>query len=49
MTIVKKERTADDYRLRGRRFIEDYYRRHYPFDEGRVLALDAGSTVACAE
>jgi RecB family exonuclease len=38
--IVKKERTADDYRLRGRRFIEDYYRRHYPFDEGRVLALE---------
>ena len=24
----------------GRRFIEDYYKRHYPFDEGRVLGLE---------
>jgi RecB family exonuclease len=38
--IVKKERTADDYRLMGRRFIEDYYKRHQPFEEGRVLALE---------
>ena len=38
--IAKKERTADDYRLMGRRFIEDYYKRHHPFDEGRVLALE---------
>jgi hypothetical protein len=26
--------------LIGRRFIEDYYKRHYPFDEGRVLGLE---------
>jgi len=38
--INKKERTSDDYRLMGRRFIEDYYKRHYPFDEGRVLGLE---------
>jgi putative RecB family exonuclease len=38
--IVRSERTADDYRLMGRRFIEDYYKRHYPFDEGRVLGLE---------
>jgi len=38
--IVRKERAADDYRLLGRRFIEDYYRRHQPFDEGRVLGLE---------
>jgi putative RecB family exonuclease len=39
--IIKKEgRTPDDYRLMGRRFIEDYYKRHYPFDEGRVLGLE---------
>jgi putative RecB family exonuclease len=38
--INKKERTADDYRLLGRRFIEDYYRRHHPFDEGRILGLE---------
>jgi putative RecB family exonuclease len=38
--IIKEGRTADDYRLMGRRFIEDYYKRHYPFDEGRVLGLE---------
>ena len=38
--INRKERTADDYRLLGRRFIEDYYRRHHPFAEGRVLGLE---------
>lgn len=38
--INREERTSDDYRLMGRRFIEDYYRRHYPFDEGRVLGLE---------
>ncbi len=38
--IVRKERTADDYRKMGRRFIADYYRRHHPFEEGRVLGLE---------
>jgi RecB family exonuclease len=38
--IARKERTGDDYKLMGRRFIEDYYRRHHPFDEGRVLGLE---------
>jgi len=39
--VIRKEgRTQNDYRLMGRRFIEDYYKRHYPFDEGRVLGLE---------
>jgi putative RecB family exonuclease len=38
--IKKEERTPEDYRLMGRRFIEDYYRRHHPFDEGKVLGLE---------
>jgi putative RecB family exonuclease len=38
--IRKAGRTPDEYRLMGRRFIEDYYKRHYPFDEGRVLGLE---------
>jgi len=38
--IRKEGRTQDDYRMMGRRFIEDYYKRHYPFDEGRVLGLE---------
>lgn len=38
--IKKEGRTGDDYRQMGRRFIEDYYKRHCPFDEGRVLGLE---------
>jgi len=38
--IRREGAAADDYRLKGRRFIEDYYRRHHPFDEGRVVGLE---------
>ncbi len=38
--IRKKGRTSDDYRLMGRRFVEDYYRRHHPFEKGKVLGLE---------
>jgi putative RecB family exonuclease len=38
--INREGRTPDDYRLLGRRFIEDYYKRHHPFDEGKVLGLE---------
>jgi putative RecB family exonuclease len=38
--IVREGRTQDDYRALGRRFIEDYYRRHHPFDEGKVAGLE---------
>lgn len=38
--IKKEGRTPDDYRIMGRRFIEDYYTRHHPFDEGKVLGLE---------
>jgi len=38
---IKREGVgADDYRLKGRRYIGDYYKRHYPFDEGRVVGLE---------
>jgi putative RecB family exonuclease len=53
--IRKEGRTAEDYRALGRRFIEDYYRRYYPFEDGRVLGLEryirfplvAGTRYAC--
>lgn len=40
VVITKEGRTADDYRLLGRRFVEDYYKRHFPFDEGKVVGLE---------
>jgi len=38
--IVKKERTIDDYKNLGRKCIEDYYRRYYPFNKSRILATE---------
>lgn len=40
VVIVAPERTADDYFRLGLKFIEDYYRRYYPFNRNRVLGLE---------
>ena len=42
ITITKKDRTREDYKALGKRFIEDYYKRYHPFDQGRVLGLERG-------
>lgn len=38
--IVKKDYNADNYRQMGERQLRDYYNRHKPFDEGRILGLE---------
>ena len=38
--IVKQEYTADNYRKMGERHLTDYYNRHQPFDQGRVIGLE---------
>ena len=38
--IIKKEYTADEYRDKGRKCLEDYYRRHYPFERGRTIGIE---------
>jgi len=38
--VIRKEYTPDDYREKGRRCIEDYYRRYYPFDQGRTIGIE---------
>jgi len=35
--IAKKERKAKDYKEIGKKFIEDYYKHYYPFNQGKVL------------
>ena len=40
VVITKKDRTAQDYKNIGEKCIEDYYKRYYPFDQGRVLGLE---------
>lgn len=38
--IVRKDRTQADYKKIGMKAIEDYYKRHYPFEEGRMLGIE---------
>jgi len=38
--IVRKQFSADDYRNVGRRCLQDYFVKNYPFADGRVLALE---------
>ncbi len=38
--IVRKERTAQDYKNIGKTCIEAYYKRYHPFDQARVLGLE---------
>jgi putative RecB family exonuclease len=38
--IVKKDYTADNYRKMGERMLADYYKRHKPFDQGRIIGLE---------
>ena len=38
--IVKKEYTKENYRKIGERQLTDYYNRHKPFDQGKVIGLE---------
>jgi putative RecB family exonuclease len=38
--IIRKEYSAEDYRRLGEKCISDYYKRYYPFDQGRTLGLE---------
>ena len=38
--IVRKEYAEENYRKMGGKFIEDYYKRHNPFSEGKVIGLE---------
>lgn len=38
--VVRKDRTAEDYRVMGEKCIEDYYKRYHPFDQSRVIGVE---------
>jgi hypothetical protein len=38
--LIRSDRSADDYRAIGLKAIEDYFRRHEPFDDGQVLGIE---------
>jgi putative RecB family exonuclease len=47
--IVKKDYTAENYRKMGERMITDYYKKHKPFDQGRILGLETQDFLALDE
>lgn len=40
IVVKKKDRKIDDYLAMGRKCIEDYYKRYYPFNQSRTLGLE---------
>jgi len=40
VVVSEPKRAADDYRKLGQRYIESYYKRYHPFDQGKVLGLE---------
>ncbi len=38
--IVNKDYSSENYRKMGEKFIGDYFNRHKPFDEGKVIGLE---------
>lgn len=38
--VVRADRTPEDYRTLGLKAVEQYYARHAPFDEGRLIAIE---------
>ncbi len=38
--FARKEYSAEDYRQLGEKCISDYYKRYFPFDQGRTLGLE---------
>ncbi len=38
--IVRKDYSAEDYRRLGEKCIADYYKRYFPFDQGKTLGLE---------
>lgn len=40
IVIADNERKAKDYKEIGKKFIEDYYKRYYPFNQGKVLGIE---------
>ncbi len=43
--ITKGEYTVENYLKMAERYLADYYKRYYPFDQGRTIALEERITV----
>jgi len=47
--IVRKDYSAEHYRRLGEKCITDYYKRYYPFDQGKTLGLEEYMTFPLEE
>ena len=45
VVIAANERKAKDYKEIGKKFIEDYYKRYSPFNQGKVLGIERLVTI----
>ena len=46
IVVVKKEYSPENYRKMGEKYLRDYYQRHEPFQEGKVLGLETQNFLA---
>lgn len=49
IVIVRQEYSSDHYRKQGERYLRDYYQRHEPFQEGRILGLETQNYLSLDE
>lgn len=47
--IAKKEYSPENYYKMGKKYLRDYYQRHMPFDEGRILGLETQNYMSLDE
>jgi putative RecB family exonuclease len=38
--IAKKEYSPENYRKMGEKYLKDYYKKHHPFEEGKIIGLE---------
>ena len=45
IVIVREQYSQENYRKMGERFLSDYHKRYYPFNQARTIALETEDTV----
>ena len=47
--IVKKEYSVENYTKMGEKFLNDYYERYHPFNQGKTIGLETVNTASLDE
>lgn len=43
--VINKEYEEENYRKMGEKYLSDYYKKHFPFDQSRTIALEKRVTI----